>query len=109
MGTWALLACAIVAEIIATVSLKLSEGFTRLGPIVVVVVGYLISFFIVSKVYERGLPLSVVYAIWSAIGISALALIDTMWFKESLSTLQIVGLFIVVAGVAALQIGSNPQ
>lgn len=109
MVTWILLGCAIVAEITATISLKLSEGFTKAGPIAVVVTGYLISFFILSKVLERGLPMSVVYAIWSAIGIAVLVLIDTLWFEESLSTLQVAGLLIVVAGVAALQIGSNPQ
>lgn len=109
MVTWILLACAIVAEVTATASLKLTEGLTRLAPVLVVVVGYVVSFGLLAKVLERGLPLSVAYAIWSAIGIAVLAIIDTVWFDESLSTLQIVGLLVVVAGVAALQMGSDPQ
>jgi len=109
MVTWILLAVAIVAEVTATVSLKLTDGFTKLVPVCVVVVGYLISFALMAKVLDRGLPLSVVYAIWSAVGIALLAVIDTMWFEERLSTLQVIGLFVVVAGVAALQVGSTPQ
>jgi len=108
MGTWFLLAVAIAAEVTATLSLKFTHGFTRIGPIILVLAAYLVSFFLLAKVLERGLPLSVVYAIWSAIGIAVLALIDTIWFEERLSPLQIVGLFVVVAGVAALQIGSHP-
>lgn len=108
MGTWLLLAVAIAAEVTATLSLKFTEGFTKLGPIVIVVAGYLVGFALLARVLERGLPLSVVYAIWSAIGIAVLAVIDTIWFDEHLSSLQVAGLFIVVAGVVALQIGSHP-
>ena len=73
MGTWLLLAVAIAAEVTATLSLKFTEGFTKLGPIMLVLAGYLVSFFLLAKVLDRGLPLSVVYAIWSAIGIAVLA------------------------------------
>lgn len=108
MATWFLLAIAIAAEVTATLSLKFTEGFTRVGPIMVVIAGYLLSFYLLARVLDRGLPLSVVYAIWSAIGIAVLALIDTIWFEERLGALQIIGLLLVVAGVAALQTGSHP-
>lgn len=108
MTTWVLLGAAIVAEVTATVSLKLTEGFTRWGPATLVVVGYLVSFVLLSKVLSRGVPLSVVYAIWSAVGIAFLAIVDTVWFEERLNTIQILGLLAVVAGVAALQTGTHP-
>jgi len=107
MGTWVLLGAAIVAEVTATVSLKLTDGFTRVVPSVVVVVGYLVSFVLLSRVLSRGLPLSVVYAIWSAVGIAVLALVDVVWFGNRLNSVQIVGLFAVVAGVIALQAGTE--
>lgn len=108
MVTWILLGAAIAAEVTATVSLKYSDGFGRTGPVVIVVVGYLISFVLLSRVLTRGVPLSVVYAIWSAVGIAALVLIDTIWFEERLSMVQVAGLVAVVGGVVALQAGTHP-
>ena len=78
------------AEVTATLSLKFTEGFTKVGPIMVVIAGYPVVL-LAGRVLDRGLPLSVVYAIWSAIGIAVLALIDTIWFEEKLSALQISG------------------
>jgi small multidrug resistance pump len=86
--------------------LKLSEGFTRLGPVAAVVVGYSASFFLLSKILTRDVSLGVVYAIWSAAGVALIVVIDALWFDHRLSTLQIVGLCLVVAGVAALQSGA---
>ena len=68
------LAIAIGSEIVATTSLKLSDGFTRLIPAVVVVVGYAISFYALSMSL-RNIPLGVVYAVWSGVGTAAIVLI----------------------------------
>jgi small multidrug resistance pump len=106
MLTWLLLAAAIAAEVCATVSLKLSDGFTRIAPSAVVVAGYLASFVLLAQILSRGMNLGVVYAVWSALGIAVIVLIDAFWFHERLSPLQVAGLFFVVAGVAALQLGS---
>jgi small multidrug resistance pump len=105
--TWLLLAAAIAAEVCATVSLKLSEGFTRPAPSGVVVVGYLASFVLLSQILSRGMNLGVVYAVWSALGIAVIVLIDRFFFHERLSGVQVAGLFFVVIGVAALQLGST--
>jgi small multidrug resistance pump len=107
MLTWLLLAAAIAAEVCATVSLKLSDGFTRLGPSAVVVAGYLASFVLLSQILARGMNLGVVYAVWSALGIAVIVLIDRFFFHERLSGVQVAGLVFVVLGVAALQLGST--
>ena len=107
MATWLLLAVAIVTEVAATVSLKLSDGFTRLAPSALVVVGYLASFVLLAQILSRGMNIGVVYAVWSALGIALIVLVDVLWFHEPLSLLQVAGLVFVVAGVAALQLGGG--
>ena len=73
---WALLALAIVAEVIATSALKASDGFSRLWPTVVLVLGYGVSFYCLSIVL-RTIPVGIVYAIWSGVGIALITDYDT--------------------------------
>ena len=108
MLSWMLLGGAIVTEVVATVFLKLSDGFTRWVPSTVVVVGYLISFVLLAKLLTRDMSLGVVYAVWSAVGVALIALVDVIWFDERLSAVQIAGLFLVIAGVSALELGAAP-
>jgi small multidrug resistance pump len=96
---------AIVAEVMATTSVKLSDGFTRLWPIAVIVAGYGTSFFLMSRILTRGMNLGVVYAIWSAVGVALIVVVDAVWFGNRLTLVQAVGMVLVVAGVAALQLG----
>jgi small multidrug resistance pump len=107
VATWVLLAMAITAEVTATTSLKLSDGFTKPGPIAVVVVGYLASFFLLARILARGTSLGVVYAIWSAIGVALIVIVDIVWFGQRLSTVQAVGMVMVVGGVVALELGGG--
>ncbi len=107
MLTSLLLAAAILAEMAATVSLKLSDGFTKLAPSTIVIVGYVVSFALLAKILTRGMSLGVVYAVWSGIGVALIALIDVVWFGERLSLLQVSGLFFVIAGVVALELGGE--
>ncbi|HSK61857.1 MAG TPA: multidrug efflux SMR transporter, partial [Actinomycetospora sp.] len=85
------LALAIVTEVVATVSLKLSEGFTRLGPSVVVVVGYLLSFGLLSQALARGLGVSVAYGVWAAAGVALVAIAGAVLLGESLTWMQVGG------------------
>lgn len=103
--TWILLTVAIVAEVTATISLRLSDGFSKLAPSVVVVVGYVIAFTALSFALKRGLPLGIAYAIWAAAGIALVALIGALFLDERLTTVQVGGLALVVAGVVALEVG----
>lgn len=105
MLSWLLLGAAILAEVVATVSLKTSDGFSRLLPSSIVVVGYLVSFGLLAKLLTRDMSLGIVYAVWSGVGVALIALIDVVWFGERLSGIQVAGLVLVIAGVSALQLG----
>ncbi|HEY2205361.1 MAG TPA: multidrug efflux SMR transporter [Pseudonocardia sp.] len=103
---WLLLAGALVSEVAATVSPRLSEGFTRAVPSAVVVVGYGGSFVLLGLALKRGLSIGVAYGIWSAAGVSLVALIGVLFLRESLTWVQVGGLGLVIAGVVALQSGA---
>jgi small multidrug resistance pump len=81
------LALAIGSEIIATVALKLSEGFSKPIPVVVVVLGYGLSFYALSMSL-RTIPLGVVYAVWSGVGTAAVAVIGVLLFRELLDDVK---------------------
>lgn len=99
------LAAAIVAEIIATLSLRASEGFSRLGFAAVVTVGYLTAFVLFSMALTRNVPLGIGYGIWAAVGVAAVAVLSIPLFGESLTLTQVCGLVLVIAGVIALEAG----
>lgn len=103
--TYLLLAVAILAEVAGTISLQLSNGFSRLAPSVVVVLGYVVSFALLSIVLKRGLPVAVAYAVWSALGVALIAGVGVVWLDQRLSAVQVLGLALVVAGVVALEVG----
>ena len=102
------LALAIVSEVVATVSLKLSEGFSRLGPSVVVVVGYLVAFGLLSQALARGLGVSVAYGVWAAAGVALVAIAGAVVLGESLTWVQVGGIALVIGGVLALELGARP-
>ena len=95
------LALAICSEIIATVSLKLSDGFTKPVPSVVVVLGYALSFYALS-ISLRTIPLGVVYAIWSGVGTAAIVVIGLFLFRETLDVVKVVGIGLIITGVVML-------
>ncbi|CCF62946.1 multidrug efflux SMR transporter [Nocardia cyriacigeorgica] len=103
--TFLFLALAIVSEISATVSLKLSEGFTKLVPSIVVVVGYAAAFVFLSQALKRGMAVGVAYGIWSAVGVAAVALIGALFLDERLTPVQFGGIALVILGVVALELG----
>jgi small multidrug resistance pump len=95
------LALAIGSEIVATVSLKLSDGFTKPLPVVVVVAGYGLSFYALS-ITLRTIPLGVVYAIWSGVGTAAVVVIGLFLFRETLDAVKVAGIGLIIAGVVVL-------
>lgn len=101
------LAFAIVSEVIATVSLRASAGFTKAGFVALVVVGYVVAFALLNAALQRGLPLGLAYAVWAGVGVLAVAFVSMPLFGESLTGLQIGGLFLVIAGVVALEMGAE--
>lgn len=104
---WWFLVGAIVSEVTATVSLKLSDGFSRLLPSVLVVIGYGAAFVLLALVLKRGMPLGLAYGIWAAAGVALVALVGAVFLGEGLSGIQIVGLVFVAGGVLALELGAQ--
>jgi small multidrug resistance pump len=99
------LTAAIVSEVIATMSLRASEGFSKAGFTILIVAGYVAAFVLLNLALERGMSLGVAYGIWAATGVAAVALLSVPIFGETLSAVQIGGLLLVIVGVLALEVG----
>ncbi|QLQ23971.1 MAG: QacE family quaternary ammonium compound efflux SMR transporter [Dechloromonas sp.] len=106
MQHWLILGVAIVSEVIATLALKAADGFTRLLPSAIVVVGYGIAFYCLSLVL-RTLPVGIVYAIWSGAGVALIALVGWLIYGQALDLPAIVGMGLIVAGVVVLNVFSR--
>lgn len=106
MKNWLFLAVAILAEVIATLSLKASEGFTRPLPAVLVVLGYGTAFYFLSLTL-RAIPVGIAYAVWSGIGIALIALISWMLYGQRLDLPAVIGMLLIIAGVVVLNVYSN--
>ncbi|MCW2999594.1 MAG: emrE [Solirubrobacterales bacterium] len=102
MSAGVLLTIAIVAEVAATVALKASDGLSRPGPTVIVVVGYVFAFWLMAKIVQE-IPVSVTYAIWSATGTAAVAALGVMLYGEPMGLIKATGLALIISGVVTLQ------
>ncbi len=102
------LSAAIVLEICGTTSLKLSDGFTRVGPSAAVVVFYIASFVLLSLAL-RGIELSIAYAVWSGVGTAVVAAIGIIWFGEGAGAWKLLCLALIVLGVAGLHLSESPS
>jgi small multidrug resistance pump len=100
------LAIAIVAEVIGTTALKAADGFRMLGPSVVVVAAYGVSFYFLSLAL-RTIPIGLAYAIWSGIGIVLISLAGWFVYRQSLDGAAIVGMALIVAGVVVINLFSK--
>jgi small multidrug resistance pump len=108
VNAWLLLVAAIGSEVVATAALKASDGFSRLLPSVVVVIGYLASFGLLALVL-RDLPVGVVYAVWSAVGTVGVALLGMALFGETMEPAKALGIGLVVGGVILLSSTSGAR
>jgi small multidrug resistance pump len=106
VSPWLLLAVSILAEVVGTVALRVSEGFTRPVPSTLCVVAYLFTFYGLA-VTVRELPLGLVYAIWAGAGTALVAVIGTVAFGEAISGLKVVSLALVVAGIVGLNLSGS--
>jgi small multidrug resistance pump len=100
------LAAAIVLEICGTTSLKLSDGFTRVGPAVAVVLCYAASFALLSFAL-RAIQLSIAYALWSGVGTAIVAAIGIVWFGEPAGAWKLLSLALIVLGVVGLHLSGQ--
>ncbi len=102
------LAGAIVTEVVATTALKFASGDgNRVIPYIIVAVGYIAAFVLLSLSLQRGVPLGIAYAIWAGVGVVLVVLISWLMFKESLTLMQIAGMVLVIGGVTLLELGGT--
>lgn len=104
--TYMFLGIAIIAEVIATSSLKSSESFTRLWPTVLCVLGYAVAFFFLSLTLKV-LPTGIAYAIWSGVGIVLISVTSYLWYGQKLDAAGIAGLTLIIAGVLVVNLFSK--
>ena len=100
------LSIAILAEVIATSALKASEQFSKLGPGILVIVGYGVSFYFLSLVLKT-IPVGITYAIWSGIGIILIAIAGAIFFKQIPDVPEIIGMMLIIAGVVVINVFSQ--
>jgi small multidrug resistance pump len=100
------LCIAILGETIATSTLKSTQGLTRLWPTVLVAVGYVVAFYLLSVIVQT-LPVGIVYAIWSGAGIVLVTIAGCLWLKQSLDLPAIIGIGLILAGVVVINLFSK--
>ena len=103
MNVYLILFGAILFEVCGTMLLPVSQNFTKIFPTTILLISYGLSFYMLAIVSQK-LPLSVVYASWSGIGIFSIAILSYIFYKQSLNWQTILGLFIIVIGVTLVNI-----
>tara|TARA_B100000963_G_scaffold238310_1_gene208385 strand:- start:322 stop:648 length:327 start_codon:yes stop_codon:yes gene_type:complete len=108
MQTYFLLFFAIILEVFGTMLLPASQNFSRPVPTIFLMIAYAFSFYFLAIVSQK-LPLSVVYASWSGIGIFSIAILSYFFYKQALNWQTIIGLFFIVLGVTIVNIYKTSQ
>lgn len=108
MQQWLFLAGAIALEIAGTTSMKLSHGFSRPLPSVLLFVFYLGSI-VALTLALRKIDVSIAYAIWSGVGTAAIALIGILFFREQVSAVKLVSIALIVLGVIGVNLDGAPR
>lgn len=106
MKIFGILFLAILSEVIATTSLKFSEGFTKLIPSVVVVIGYGLSFYLLS-ISLKVIPIGVAYAIWSGVGLILTVIAGMIIWRETLDWARVTGITLIIAGIILINVFSK--
>ena len=96
--TYAILLVAIFCEVAGTMLLPVSNNFTKIIPTVCLALFYLTSFYLMTFVMDK-IPIAIVYATWSGLGVFTIAILGYFFFKQTLAWQAIVGLFLIVIGV----------
>ena len=96
--TYLILTVAIFCEVGGTMLLPVSQNFTKIIPTTILAVLYLLSFYLITFVVGK-IPIAIVYATWSGLGVFTVAILGYFFFKQSLSWQAVLGLFLIVAGV----------
>lgn len=103
---YGLLGLAIITEVIGSIFLVKSEGFSKLFPSIMVVVLFSIAFYLLSQVIKT-IPLGIAYAIWGGVGIVLTAIVGYVLFKQTLDAPALLGIALIVSGVAIINLFSQ--
>ena len=106
--SWVILFFAIVFEVAGTLTLKFTEGMTRLWPTVLMFAFYLVSLFGLSTAVSK-IPVGTAYAVWSGVGTLMVAVLGAVWLKEQVTVLRSVSMLLIVIGVAGLYLTGSHQ
>ena len=103
---WLALLVAILSEVCATSLLKVTEGFTRFWPSLGVLLGYACSFYLLSLVVKV-LPVGIVYALWSGLGIVCVSIVGLLCYDQRLDLPALLGMALILAGVLVISFFSK--
>jgi small multidrug resistance pump len=101
---YVLLAGAIAAEVGATTAMKYTEGFSRLWPSLLTVLGYVVAFALLAQTLKT-VSVGTAYAIWAGVGTAAIAAIGMLFLGEGLTVAKAAGLVLIIGGVVLLNVG----
>ena len=102
MQSWVWLSIAVIAEVFATLALKASDGLTKIYLVFIVIIGYSLALIALAKVLQV-LPVATIYAIWSGLGITLVAVAGWFFFGEKLGVPEIIGIFSIIVGIVILK------
>lgn len=105
-SVYVILAISILAETVATTMMKASQGFTRLIPSVVVVIGYAISFYGLSQVVKQ-MNVGIAYSIWAGMGIFLVSIMSYLFYGQKLDWPALAGLMLIGLGIVVIQVFSK--
>ena len=100
------LTLAIIFEVSGTICMKLSQGFTKMVPSILMIILYIISLGLLTLALKK-IDVSIAYAIWAGMGTALIATVGILWFKEPISALKIISLGLVIIGVVGLNLSGE--
>ena len=103
---WFFLAVAILLEVAGTMCMKLSDGFTRLIPSLMLFVFYAFSFMALTVSLKR-IDLSIAYSVWAGVGTALVALVGIVCFREPLTVVKSVSICLIIIGVVGLYLDKS--
>lgn len=104
--SWILLIIAIVLEVSGTISMKLSDGFTKIVPVIAMLTFYALGLSLLALTL-RTIDVSIAYAVWSGLGTAIIAVVGMIWFKEPITVIKVFSLCLIIMGVVGLNLDSS--
>ena len=108
MDIYIILFAAIAFEVLGTMLLPASQNFTKLFPSIVLIISYGVSFYLLALLSQK-LPLAIIYASWAGLGVFSVALLSSLFYKQTLNWQTIIGLFLIVIGVTIVNLYRGGQ